>query len=173
MKHGKKKVEKYATPIDHESMVRIASVAANNNEELGSLIADVVWKVGHKGMVYSAPDNKSLDVTSEIREGYIINNGPLTPHFIPQGLAELHNPYVMLIEEKVEDHKVLAPVYQAFHNASFVNGRYTRPMLLIVGDVSDHALRLAIRNFTQSHDNRPPMPIYWLSHPKQVVSGLI
>jgi chaperonin GroEL len=88
-----------AIPVTEQSLIDVATVSANNDEELGRLVADIVWKVGSNGSV-SLKEGKEK-TTVDIQEGTVMMSGWLTPEFVnvPQSATRIEaNPFICVTD---------------------------------------------------------------------------
>ena len=97
-------IEKLAIPTkDHNDILQIAMISANNDEEMGSIIAEAVDKVGENGII-TVEENRSVNTTLEFVEGMKIDKGYFSPHFVTNKekmSIELDNPYILIYNGKM------------------------------------------------------------------------
>jgi len=133
--------------IDMEILRRLAITSANNDIELGTMIADLIGKIGVGGViqVHESDDNTTY---TEIKKGYNWKEGALSPHFLPNGSqpVTIEHPLILLIEEKVTDQKTLIPILESWTSNYHKNGAYTRSLVLIVSDLSGSAVDMLVEN---------------------------
>ncbi len=138
-------------PITKELLRKMAVISANNNEEIGGMIADLIWELGPESLVKSDYAMDGITRT-EIKKGYNLNSGLLVPMFLSYrhqnefvvnngNVIYLHRPYVVFIEEQVDDYKHLLPILKAY--TAIGDGR---PLLIVAGDISGGALQLVVKN---------------------------
>jgi chaperonin GroEL len=150
MKRGMEKaVEKIvdklnAMKIDVKSkkdMENVASIAANNDSEIGKIIADAFDKVGKDGVI-TVEEGKTLATTHEFVEGMQFDRGYLSPYFVtdPQKMeCELDDPYILIYEKKISSNKDLVPVLEKVLNTG-------KPILIICEEVEGEALATLVVN---------------------------
>src|SRR3954466_4410140 len=133
-----------AMKIDVKSkrdMENVATIAANNDEEIGKIIAEAMDKVGKDGVI-TVEDGKALQTTHEFVEGMQFDRGYLSPYFVtdPQKMeCELEDPYILIYEKKISANKDLVPVLEKVLNAG-------KPILLICEEVEGEALATLVVN---------------------------
>ncbi|MHC4623942.1 MAG: chaperonin GroEL [Planctomycetota bacterium] len=138
------KLAKLARPIDiarKDDIVNIASVSANNDVEIGKIMADAFQRVGKDGVI-TVEEGKSLDTTVEFVEGMQFDRGYLSPHFItnPDNMTcELDRAYILVYEEKISSVAKLVPLLEKTAQAK-------RPLLIIAEDVESEALATLVVN---------------------------
>jgi chaperonin GroEL len=180
IREGAKKVvdqlKSIAKMPTREELDRIAITSANNQEEIGKEIAEVVWNVGGDGYITHTIDPTVETVKGEVRPGYQLDagmliqqfhNAPATPNVHSQGgITTLIQPLVLLIESKISDYKDgLNLIVKAFREASFKDGKYTRPLVIIASDIQNKALQMLIRNLHEPLQGQPPVPIFVVKSP--------
>ena len=97
-----------------EMVKQVASVSANNDETIGSLIAEAFGKVGKEGVI-TVEEAKGIDTTVDVVEGMQFDRGYQSPYFVtnPEKMTvELENPYILLVEKKISSMKELLPVLE-------------------------------------------------------------
>ncbi len=136
------KVHKMAIPVKgRKEMAQVGAVAANNNMEIGELLAEAMEKVGKDGVI-TVDEGKSLKTEVEWVEGMQFDRGYLSPYFVtdPQNMeCVLENPYILIHEKKISNVKDLLPVLEAVVNAG-------KPLLIIAEDVEGEALATLVIN---------------------------
>ena len=99
---------------NNDKIKQVASVSANNDETIGGLIADAFAKVGKEGVI-TVEEAKGIDTTVDVVEGMQFDRGYQSPYFVTNPdkmVAELDNPYILLVEKKVSSMKELLPVLE-------------------------------------------------------------
>ena len=126
---------------DKSEMANVASIAANNDREIGNLLADAMEKVGKDGVI-TVDEGKSLATETEWVEGMQFDRGYLSPYFVtdPSTMtAVLENPYILVYEKKLTQIKDLVPLLEAVVQQG-------RPLLIICEDVEGEALATLVIN---------------------------
>jgi chaperonin GroEL len=136
------KLQKASIKIKEKSeMANVASIAANNDREIGKLLADAMEKVGKDGVI-TVDEGKSLQTETEWVEGMQFDRGYLSPYFVtdPNTMtAVLENPYILVYEKKLTNIKELIPVLEQVVQQG-------RPLLIIAEDVEGEALATLVIN---------------------------
>src|SRR5262245_43659180 len=122
-------------------MANVASIAANNDREIGNLLADAMEKVGKDGVI-TVDEGKSLATETEWVEGMQFDRGYLSPYFVtdPSTMTcVLENPYILVYEKKLTAIKDLVPLLEAVVQQG-------KPLLIICEDVEGEALATLVIN---------------------------
>jgi chaperonin GroEL len=126
---------------DSEKIEQVASISANNDPEIGKLIAEAMHKVKKEGVI-TVEEAKGTDTTVEVVEGMQFDRGYISPYFVTNTdkmEAVLENPYILLYEKKISTMKDLLPVLEPVAQAG-------RPLLIIAEDVDGEALATLVVN---------------------------
>jgi chaperonin GroEL len=124
-----------------KDLQNVATIAANNDEEIGTIIAEAMAKVGKDGVI-TVEEGKTLNTTHEFVEGMQFDRGYLSPYFVtdPQKMeCELEDPYILIYEKKVSANKDLVPVLEKVLQAG-------KPILIICEEVEGEALATLVIN---------------------------
>ncbi|HEX4130004.1 MAG TPA: chaperonin GroEL [Pirellulales bacterium] len=124
-----------------KEMAQVGTVAANNDSEIGELLAEAMDKVGKDGVI-TVDEGKSLKTEVEWVEGMQFDRGYLSPYFVTDPTkmeCVLDDPYILVFEKKITNVKELVPVLEAVVNAS-------RPLLIIAEDIEGEALATLVIN---------------------------
>lgn len=119
----------------------VASISANNDKEIGVLIADAMEKVGKDGVI-TVEEAKGIDTYMDVVEGMQFDRGYQSPYFVtdPETMvATLENPYILIHEKKIGNMRELLPVLEKVAQAS-------RPLLIISEEVEGEALATLVVN---------------------------
>ncbi|HLQ36635.1 MAG TPA: chaperonin GroEL, partial [Planctomycetota bacterium] len=120
---------------------QVASVAANNDEEIGKNLAEAMEKVGKDGVI-TVEEGKSLTTEIKLVEGMQFDKGYLSPHFVtnPDKMeAVLENPWILIHEKKISSIKDLLPLLEKIAQSG-------RPLLVIAEEVEGEALATLVVN---------------------------
>jgi chaperonin GroEL len=124
-----------------KDMENVASVASNNDREIGKIIAEAMDKVGKDGVI-TVEEGKALTTGHEFVEGMQFDRGYLSPYFVtdPQKMeCELEDPFILIYEKKISSNKDLVPVLERVLQQG-------RPVLIIAEDVEGEALATLVIN---------------------------
>lgn len=125
----------------NEKIKQVASVSANNDEAIGSLIAEAFAKVGKEGVI-TVEEAKGIDTTVDVVEGMQFDRGYQSPYFVtnPEKMVtELDNPYILLVEKKISSMKELLPVLEPV-------AQQGKSLLIISEEVEGEALATLVVN---------------------------
>lgn len=120
---------------------QVATISANNDPEIGKIIADAMEAVGKDGVI-TVEESKSAQTTLETVQGMQFDRGYLSPYFVtnPDKMeAVLEDPYILIYEKKISNVKDLLPVLEQVVRAG-------RPILIIAEDVEAEALATLVVN---------------------------
>ncbi|UBB89365.1 chaperonin GroEL [Candidatus Kaistella beijingensis] len=124
-----------------EKIKQVAAISANNDDTIGSLIAEAYGKVGKEGVI-TVEEAKGTDTTVDVVEGMQFDRGYQSPYFVtnPEKMvAELENPYILLVEKKISSMKELLPVLEPVAQAG-------KSLLIISEEVEGEALATLVVN---------------------------
>src|SRR6476469_9526113 len=102
---------------DNKAITEVATIAANNDREIGVKLAEAMQKVGAANGVITIEEGKTADTEVVVVQGMQFDRGFLSPHFVTnqeQMLCELENPYILIYEEKVSNVRELVPLLEYF-----------------------------------------------------------
>jgi chaperonin GroEL len=139
-----KKLESLSKPIDitkANDIINIASVSANNDVEIGKIMAEAFQRVGKDGVI-TVEEGKSFETTVEFVEGMQFDRGYLSPHFATDTdnmVCELNKPFILVYEEKISNVAKLIPLLEKVAKAK-------KPLLIIAEDVESEALATLVVN---------------------------
>jgi len=134
-----KRAEKVGTNKD--DIAAVASISANNDREIGNLIADAMAKVGNDGVI-TVEEAKGIDTHMEVVEGMQFDRGYQSPYFVtdPEAMtATLEKPYILINEKKISNMRELLPVLEKVAQGG-------RPLLIISEEVEGEALATLVVN---------------------------
>ena len=126
---------------DHSKISQVASISANGDTTIGTLIADAMDKVGKDGVI-TVEENKSIDTALDIVEGMQFDKGYLSPYFVTDAekmIAEFENPFILIFEKKISTMKDLLPILEKVAQSG-------RPLIIISEDVEGEALATLVVN---------------------------
>ncbi len=126
---------------DKEAMANVAAIAANNDREIGDLLADAMEKVGKDGVI-TVDEGKSLKTEVEWVEGMQFDRGYLSPYFVtdPQTMeCVLEDVYILIYEKKISSVKDIVPLLEAVVQQG-------KPLLIVAEDIEGEALATLVIN---------------------------
>jgi len=138
------KLNSLAKPINitkTDDIINIASVSANNDPEIGKIMAKAFQRVGKDGVI-TVEEGKSFETTVDFVEGMQFDRGYLSPHFVtnPDNMVcELEKPYILVHEEKISSVTKLVPLLEK-------TAKSRRPLLIIAEDIESEALATLVVN---------------------------
>jgi chaperonin GroEL len=138
------KLASLAKPVDiakTSDIVNIASVSANNDREIGKIMAEAFQRVGKDGVI-TVEEGKSFETGVEFVEGMQFDRGYLSPHFVTDAdkmVCELDKPYILVYEEKISNVAKLIPLLEQVAQAK-------RALVIIAEDVESEALATLVVN---------------------------
>ena len=125
----------------YEKIEQVASISANNDNIIGSLIAEAMKKVKTEGVI-TVEEAKGTDTTVEVVEGMQFDRGYLSPYFITDAdkmEVELESPYILIYDQKISAMKDLLPVLEQ-------TAKTGKPLMIIAEDVDGEALSTLVVN---------------------------
>ena len=126
---------------DHEEIKQVATISANNDEVIGSLIAEAMKVVGNDGVI-TVEEAKGTETEVKTVEGMQFNKGYLSPYFVTNTqkmLVEMDNPLILIYDQRISNIKEIVPVLEQAHNSN-------RPLLIIAEDIDNEALNTIVLN---------------------------
>ncbi len=139
-----KELKRHSRSIDsHETLVQIATISANNDPEIGKLIADAFKEIGADGKI-DVSDSKTHETYVDIVAGSKIDRGYTHPVFInhpKKRVCEMENPYILVSDIKLQTMPQILPFFE-----KVLNAKSGRPLLLIVDQLDGEAASLIYRN---------------------------
>src|SRR4051812_14836607 len=124
-----------------EDIANVATISANNDREIGKIMADAFERVGKDGVI-TVEEGKSLETTVDVVEGMQFDRGYLSPNFItnPDDLTvEFEKPLILVFEDKISAATKLIPLLEKIQKAK-------KPLLIIAEDIEGEALATLVVN---------------------------
>jgi len=124
-----------------KEIAQVGTISANNDEEIGNMIADAMEKVGKDGVI-TVEEAKGTETEVRTVEGMQFDRGYLSPYFTTNTEkmeAELENPYILIYDKKISSMKELLPILEPVAQSG-------RPLLIIAEDVDGEALATLVVN---------------------------
>ena len=135
-------LQKQSKPIkDSNEITQVASISANNDVEIGEMIAEAMEKVGKDGVI-TVEEAKGTETDVKTVEGMEFDRGYLSPYFVTNTEkmeAELESPYVLIYDKKISSMKELLPVLES-------TAQTGKPLVIISEDVDGEALATLVVN---------------------------
>jgi len=135
-------LEKISKPLPGKAEIaQVGSISANNDAEIGDLIADAMDKVGKDGVI-TVEEAKSTDTSLEVVEGMQFDRGYLSPYFVTNAEnmeAVLEDPYILIHDKKISNMKDLLPVLEKVSQLG-------KPLLIVAEDIDGEALATLVVN---------------------------
>ena len=126
---------------DFDKIEQVATISANNDAEIGKLIADAMRMVSKDGVI-TIGEAKGMDTTIDVVQGMQFDRGYISPYFVTNTetmLAEMDKPYILIYDKKISNLKELLPVLEPAVQSG-------RPLLIIAEDVDSEALTALVVN---------------------------
>ncbi|MBQ9200808.1 MAG: chaperonin GroEL [Bacteroidales bacterium] len=126
---------------DFEKIEQVAKISANNDSEIGHLIAEAMKKVKKEGVI-TIEEAKGTDTYIDVVEGMQFDRGYLSPYFVTNTEkmeAEMENPYILIHDKKISNLKEMLPILEAAAQSG-------RPLLIIAEDIDGEALTTLVVN---------------------------
>lgn len=124
-----------------ESIAQVASISANNDEEIGNLIADAMEKVGNDGVI-TVEESKGIQTELEVVEGMQFDKGYASPYMVTDKErmeADLDEPFILLTDKKISAIKDILPILEKVVQAN-------KPLVIIAEDLDGEALATLVVN---------------------------
>ena len=119
----------------------VARISANNDEEIGRLIAEAMTKVKKEGVI-TVEEAKGTETTVDVVEGMQFDRGYISPYFVTNSEkmeCDMENPFILLYDKKISNLKDMLPILEAVAQSG-------RPLLIIAEDVDNEALATLVVN---------------------------
>src|SRR5579871_4266671 len=127
---------------DEKEITEVATIASNNNAEIGKKLAEAMKLVGASNGVITVEEGKAAETEVVVVQGMQFDRGFLSPHFVtnPETVTvELDNPYILIYEEKISSAKSLIPLLETI-------SKKKEPLLIIAEDLEGDALATLVLN---------------------------
>jgi chaperonin GroEL len=134
-----KKVSKKVST--NAEIAQIGTISANDDREIGEMIAQAMHKVGNEGVI-TVEEAKSRETELDVVEGMQFDRGYLSPYFVTNAekmICELEKPYVLLFEKKLSGLQVILPLLEAVVQSG-------NPLLIVAEDIEGEALATLVVN---------------------------
>lgn len=124
-----------------EEILQVATISANNDSEIGELVADAIDKVGSDGVI-TVKESRSIETFTDIVEGMQFDKGFISPYFCTDKenlVVEFDNPYILVYDKKISAANLLMNIFKQIMQEN-------RPLLIIADDVDGEALGMLALN---------------------------
>ena len=136
------KIAEHARPVeDSKSISQVGSISAGNDDEVGTMIAEAMEKVGREGVI-SLEEGKSMTTELEVTEGMRFDKGYISPYFVTDTErmeAVLDEPFILITDKKIALVQDLVPVLEQV-------ARSGKPLVIIAEDIEKEALATLVVN---------------------------
>jgi chaperonin GroEL len=126
---------------DFKKIQQVATISANNDNYIGTLIAEAMKRVGKEGVI-TVEEAKGTETTVDVVEGMQFDRGYLSPYFVTNTekmQVELQNPFILIYDKKISTLKDVLPILEKTAQTS-------RPLLIIAEDLEGEALATLVVN---------------------------
>jgi chaperonin GroEL len=135
-------IKKLSRPTkDKKEIAQVGTISANNDPNIGDLIAEAMEKVGKDGVI-TVEEAKSMETSLDIVEGMQFDRGYLSPYFVtnPERMeASIEDAYILLHEKKISNMRDLLPVLEQI-------AKMSKPLVIVAEDVEGEALATLVVN---------------------------
>jgi len=134
-------LRKLSKPVKGKMIAQVGTISANNDEEIGTIIAEAMEKVGKDGVI-TVEESRTMDTVLEVVEGMRFDRGYQSPYFVtdPERMeVVLENPYILIYEKKISSMKDLLPILEKI-------AQQGAPLLIVAEDVEGEALATLVVN---------------------------
>jgi chaperonin GroEL len=125
----------------NDEIAQVGTISANNDHEIGKMIAEAMQKVGNEGVI-TVEEAKSLETELDVVEGMQFDRGYISPYFVTNAekmVAELEEPYILLNEKKLSGLQAMLPLLEAVVQSG-------KPLVIVSEDVEGEALATLVVN---------------------------
>jgi chaperonin GroEL len=137
-----KEIEKRSKKVStNDEIAQVGTISANNDHEIGRMIAEAMQKVGNEGVI-TVEEAKSLETELDVVEGMQFDRGYISPYFVTNAekmVAELDEPYILLHEKKLSGLQAMLPLLESVVQSG-------KPLLIVSEDVEGEALATLVVN---------------------------
>jgi chaperonin GroEL len=134
-------IKKLHRDVKGDMIAQVGTISANNDKQIGSIIAEAMKKVGKDGVI-TVEESRTMETTLEVVEGMQFDRGYLSPYFVtdPERMeCNLEDPYILIHEKKISSMKDLLPLLEQV-------ARSGKPLLIIAEEVEGEALATLVVN---------------------------
>jgi chaperonin GroEL len=134
-------LKKMSKPVSGSMVAQVGTISANNDEAIGTIIAEAMDKVGKDGVI-TVEEARTMETSLEVVEGMQFDRGYLSPYFVtdPERMeVVLENPYILIHEKKISNLKDLLPLLELVAQSG-------QPLLVVAEDLEGEALATLVVN---------------------------
>jgi chaperonin GroEL len=134
-------IKKLSKPVKGKMIAQVGTISANNDEEIGRIIAEAMEKVGKDGVI-TVEEARTIETVLEVVEGMRFDRGYLSPYFVtdPERMeVVLENPHILIYEKKISSMKDLLPVLEKV-------AQQGAPLMIVAEEVEGEALATLVVN---------------------------
>src|SRR5687768_8709909 len=134
-------IKKLSKPVKGKMIAQVGTISANNDETIGTIIAEAMEKVGKDGVI-TVEESRTMETVLDVVEGMRFDRGYSSPYFVtdPERMeVALDNPYILTFEKKISSMKDLLPVLEKV-------AQQGAPLLIIAEEVDGEALATLVVN---------------------------
>jgi chaperonin GroEL len=135
-------LEKLSKPTrDRDEIANVGAISANNDDEIGNILADAMEKVGREGVI-TVEENRAMDTVLDVVEGMQFDRGYLSPYFVTDAErmeAVVDEPLILLHEKKISNMKDLLPILEQV-------AKMGKPLVILAEDIEGEALATLVVN---------------------------
>ncbi|MDD5426726.1 MAG: chaperonin GroEL [candidate division Zixibacteria bacterium] len=135
-------IKRMSKPVDNKNEIsQVGTISANNDKQIGDLIAEAMEKVGKDGVI-TVEEAKTAETTLDVVEGMQFDRGYVSPYFVtdPDNMeAVLEDPLILIHDKKISNMKDLLPILEKV-------AQQGRPMFIIAEDIEGEALATLVVN---------------------------
>ncbi len=135
-------IESTSVPVnDRDRILQVATISANNDEEIGRLICDAMEKIGYGGLI-TVEDAKSLDTSLEVVKGMQFDRGYISPYMVTDHERmtwEYEDPYILITDRRISSLRQMVPILEMVAQEG-------KPLLIIAEDIEGEAQAALILN---------------------------
>jgi chaperonin GroEL len=135
------KLKELHRDVKGDMIAQVGTISANNDKQIGSIIAEAMKKVGKDGVI-TVEESRTMETTLEVVEGMQFDRGYLSPYFVtdPERMTcNVEDPYILIHEKKISSMKDLLPLLEQVARAG-------KPLLIIAEDIEGEALATLVVN---------------------------
>src|SRR5262249_35626625 len=134
-------IKKLSKPVKGKMIAQVGTISANNDEEIGKIIAEAMEKVGKDGVI-TVEESRTMETVLDVVEGMRFDRGYSSPTFVtdPERMeAVLEDPYILIYEKKISSMKDLLPILEKV-------AQQGKPLLIVAEEVEGEALATLVVN---------------------------